>query len=86
MVGTSSLFKLNFIHFRQSINDLSTKHHHAKSTSNHIRERVSSVTSDKDVKKEAMKHNLIEEETVESGKVRTGNGKYYCKQYSLLPL
>ncbi|XP_048752639.2 ATP-binding cassette sub-family C member 3-like isoform X2 [Ostrea edulis] len=55
---------------RQSINDLSRKHLHIKSTSSHATERLSSVATDKEVKKDIRKHTLIEEETMESGKVK----------------
>ncbi|XP_048752627.2 ATP-binding cassette sub-family C member 3-like isoform X3 [Ostrea edulis] len=55
---------------RQSINDLSANHLHVKSSSSHATHRLTSVTKDNEVKKDLIKHNLIEEETTEIGKVK----------------
>lgn len=59
----------HLFYFRQSINDLSANHLHVKSSSSHATHRLTSVTKDNEVKKDLIKHNLIEEETTEIGKV-----------------
>jgi hypothetical protein len=77
------LAKLIYIsYFRQS--DLIRKQHHVRSTSSHTREKVSSVNSDKDAMKDVVKHNLIEEEAMESGKVHVRKNTFYYEYDVLL--